>query len=182
MDFGTDELTMAVMDEIKNFSGKQAKTGKIQAKTGKNREITGRETGKKQANSGSFSKGRSGNPAGRPKGALTKVRQAVYARFDQDAEAIAERMSQQAYWGNSAVMKHLMSYALPMRSGSPVSVAMPEIGTLEDVAQMHITLLKAVAEGSLTPREGLTISSMTQRLFRSLKMLGEKASACEKVS
>jgi hypothetical protein len=136
-------------------------------------------TGKIQGN-GRFVKGQSGNPAGRPKGALNKTTRIARAILEREVEDITESAINLATHGNdSRVLKFLLDHLMPLPKDAPVSFSLPPLTTIADVAQAQIAVLQAVAEGSLTPSEGQTIIAMTDRLFTTLKKQSPESSACD---
>ena len=57
----------------------------------------------------------------------------------------------------------------PVRKDALVSFELPEIGTAEDAANAARAILKAVAEGEITPLEAATVMSVVEQFRRTLE-------------
>jgi len=70
-------------------------------------------TVKKQA--GGFTKGRSGNPSGRPKGALNNTTKAAMELLDGEAEAITRKAIELALAGELPALKLVLERIIPVK-------------------------------------------------------------------
>lgn len=107
-------------------------------------EKTGNKQGKR------FQKGQSGNPAGRPKGALNQTTLACQALLDGEAEAITRKAVEIALGGDLTAIRLCMDRLLPPRKERPVSIDLPMMGKYSDMAKFTEAILEAVKSGILT--------------------------------
>ena len=94
-----------------------------------------------------FTKGKSGNPAGRPKGVATKQTK-LRAEIAEHLPGIIDKTVEMAKGGDTTAIKLLMDRVLPALRpvDTPVSFALG--GTLTESGQ---AVLQAVETGSMTP-------------------------------
>lgn len=107
---------------------------------------------------GQFEKGRSGNPAGRPKGARNRATQALEKILDGDAEAILNKAVEMAKDGDPVAMRLCLDRLIPVRRDRPITFALPPITTTDDLPKATGVIVTAVAAGELTPSEAAEIS------------------------
>jgi hypothetical protein len=93
-----------------------------------------------------------GNP-GRPKGARHKTTLAIEALLDGEAEALTRKAIELAKAGDLVALRLCLDRICPPRKDRPVSFAMPELSTAADAKLATSALVKAVADGELTPGE-----------------------------
>jgi len=109
-----------------------------------------------------FSKGVSGNPAGRPQGSRNKATLAVEALMDGQAETITQKAVDLALEGDTTALRLCLERILPPRKSRPINIALPEVKTAEGVAEAQGAVVKAVANGELTPEEGIVITNILE--------------------
>ena len=126
------------------------------------------KTGKKQASK--FKKGKSGNPSGRPKGALNQSTLAAQALLDGEAEALTRKAVELALEGNMNALKLCLERLLPPRKERALSVNLPAIEKVEDLPQLTKALLAAVASGELLPGEAAGLSSLAANHAKALEL------------
>src|SRR5579864_1929965 len=80
-----------------------------------------------------FSKGVSGNPAGRPVGSRNAVTEMAQALLDGEADALVRRCVELALDGNPAAMKLCLERLVPRR-GRAVKLELPPIESAADIA------------------------------------------------
>ncbi|GEP06619.1 DUF5681 domain-containing protein [Methylobacterium oxalidis] len=105
------------------------------------------------AKPGTFRKGASGNPAGRPKGSRHKATLAVEALLEGEAEALTRKAVEMALDGDTVAMRLCLDRIAPARKDRPITFALPAIETASDLTKATNALLQAVAAGDLTPSE-----------------------------
>jgi hypothetical protein len=110
-------------------------------------------------NNGSTTEGRNpdgtfatGN-AGRPKGARHKTTLAVQELLDGEAEALTRKAIDLALGGDMAALRLCVERIAPARKDVPVTFDLPEIETAQDAVEAARSVLRAVAQGALTPLE-----------------------------
>jgi len=81
-----------------------------------------------------FERGKSGNPAGRPKGARNYATVLAEGLLDGEAEAITRKVIDKALGGDSTALRLCLERLLPPRRERPVAFQLPaKIETLADV-------------------------------------------------
>ena len=115
-------------------------------------------TGKKQGNR--FSKGSSGNPNGRPKGARNKSAILAQLFLERDLEEICNRVVEDAKAGNMQAAKMILDRILPPKKDSPIAIDIPQIKTSSDILQAINCISTAVGQGEISPSEGETLSKI----------------------
>ena len=125
-------------------------------------------TGRKQRAT-RFQPGRSGNPQGRPPGSRNKTTRAIDALFDGEAEALTRKAIELAKAGDLVALRLCLDRICPPRKDRPVPFALPELRTAEDAKLAASALLKAVADGDLTPSEASEIGRLLDSYTRILE-------------
>ena len=182
-------LNKVTTGDVQELSGKeQAITGEDQGLSGKEQAITGEDrelSGKEQAETvrdevtGQFVKGHSGNPSGRPKG-INMATRAARATLEMEAVPIVLKGIKTALYEDApGVLQFCLGRLIPMRKGTPVTFDLPPIASIDDLAGAQIAILKAVAEGSLTPQEGQSLSAISNQVLRTMKEQNAQTSSCE---
>jgi hypothetical protein len=127
-------------------------------------------TGSKQAkvNRGHFQPGQSGNPAGRPKGARNRSTIVAESLLDGEAEALTRKAIQLALAGDTTALRLCIERLVPPRKDRPISLDLPPIASAADVANAVAAVLRAVAEGRVTPSEAMAVTSLIEALGRAI--------------
>ncbi|WP_331293080.1 MULTISPECIES: DUF5681 domain-containing protein [Methylobacterium] len=105
-----------------------------------------------------FTEGRSGNPAGRPKGSRNKTTVALEKILDGDAESILRKAVEMAQDGDPVALRLCLDRLIPPRKDRPITFALPPIETTDDLPKATGAIVAAVATGELTPSEAAEIS------------------------
>lgn len=116
-----------------------------------------------------FSKGNSGNPAGRPQGSRNKATLAAQALLAGELEAITRKVIELAKNGDMTALRLIVERMLPIRKDSPITVDLPPITTAQDTVKASVAILQAVSCGDITPNEGQILMAMVERLCRSIE-------------
>lgn len=97
-----------------------------------------------------FRPGQSGNPSGKPKGALNRATLAVQALLDGEAEAITRKAVELALEGDTTALRLCMERIAPAYkpSAKAVTLDMPPPNNLTDTARAFVT---AAANGEIPP-------------------------------
>jgi hypothetical protein len=125
-------------------------------------------TGQKQAR-GRFSPGTSGNPNGRPKGALNRATVAAQTLLDGEAEALSRRAVEMALAGDTTAMRLCLERILPPRKDRPISFSLPEISTAAEAATALSAVVSAVASGEITPTEASEVAKLLAEFVKVLE-------------
>jgi hypothetical protein len=132
------------------------------------RETTGHQH--ERGAGGRWLPGRSGNPGGRPKGARHKATLAAQALLDGEAEALSRKVIELAMSGDATALKICLERILAPRKDRPIALALPQIGSAEDIPKATGAIVQAVASGELTPQEGQAIAGILEQHRRSLEI------------
>jgi hypothetical protein len=127
------------------------------------------KTAKEQQIGVPFKPGQSGNPAGRPKGSRNKTTLAVEALLDGEAEAITRKAIEKAKGGDMIAIRLCMDRLVPPVKDRPVTFEMPEIDSAQDAAVAVGAVLRAVADGELTPIEAAEVSKIVSTYVTALE-------------
>lgn len=128
-------------------------------------------TGEKQRGK-PFQPGRSGNPQGRPRGALNKTTLALRAIMAEQGEAVIETLIAQALTGDVAACRAILERLVPVCRESSVdagAVALPPL-TGENLPKAVSAVVEAVAGGALTPSQGQALVSMLDGFRKSVEL------------
>lgn len=109
-----------------------------------------------------FKPGKSGNPAGKPKGARHKVTLLAEKLLDKDAEDVVKKCVELAKDGDSAAIKLIMDRILPPRKDRVVNVDLPLIESISDASRAMAIVSQAVVEQEITPLEAQTLSGVLE--------------------
>ncbi len=128
------------------------------------------KTGKKQRGK-PFSKGKSGNPAGRPQGSRNKATLAALNLLEGEAEKLTRKAVSLALKGDTTALKLCISRLIPPCHERPLEMNLPAILNAEDLPKLTAALLEAVGQGKITPSEASTLSTLVTAHARSLEMM-----------
>ncbi len=123
----------------------------------------------KRSNKGLYQPGQSGNPKGRPKGARNKTTLAVEALLDGEAEAITRKAIEKAKDGDMSAVRLCLDRLVPTVKDRPVTFEMPGIDSAQDAAVAVGAVLRAVADGELTPIEAAEVSKIVSTYVTALE-------------
>ena len=110
----------------------------------------------------------SGN-AGRPKGARNKATQAALALLEGEAEALSRKAIEMALAGDSVALRLCLDRIAPPRKDVPLTFKLPRMLKGADAAKAAGAVLSAVADGDLTPFEGVQIMELIETFRKTLE-------------
>ena len=100
-----------------------------------------------------FQPGRSGNPAGKPRGTRHKATRAVEALLEGESEALTRKAIEKALEGDGVALRLCLDRIAPPRKDAPITFELPPIRTAADTVSASAALLSAVSAGEVTPDE-----------------------------
>jgi hypothetical protein len=118
---------------------------------------------------GKFKPGQSGNPSGRPKGALNKTTLATQALLDGEAEALTRKLIELAKNGHPMALRLCLERLLPARKDRPIHLTLPKMEGEEDLPEAIGAVLEAVTQGEITPAEGQILVAMLETYSQALE-------------
>jgi hypothetical protein len=116
-----------------------------------------------------FTKGVSGNPAGRPAGSRNAATEMAQALLEGEAGALIRKCVELALDGNPAAMKLCLERLVPRR-GRSIKLEMPAIDSAADIAPAMAAISRAVADGAVTPYDGYEMSRIVETCMRALEV------------
>ncbi len=117
-----------------------------------------------------FAKGVSGNPAGRPKGSRNRSSVIAEALLDGEAEELTRTAIQMAKAGDPAALRLCLERLLPPRKDRLVAFDLPTLQNAEDAAKASAAILRAVADGEITPGEAGQLAKLVENFVRTIEM------------
>ena len=129
-----------------------------------------------------FTKGRSGNPSGKPKG----CRNATTILFDEllkdNAKELIEKTIEMAKDGDGPALRLCIERLAPARKDRPVWFDLPQMNEAKDAVNASAAIVAAVAAGDLTPSEASELSKVVDSYARTLQAVEfeERISKLEK--
>jgi hypothetical protein len=118
-----------------------------------------------------FTKGQSGNPAGKPKGARGKATLIAEQLMDGETEALTRKCIALALAGDLQAMRLCLERILPPRKDRPVLFQLPPMKTLADAVQAVGLITDAVAAGDLTPGEAADFVKLVDSFTKATEIL-----------
>jgi len=125
-------------------------------------------TGEQQA--GRFRKGRSGNPAGSPRGSRNSATLACETLLEGQAEALTQKAVEMALAGDTVALKLCLERIYPARRDRPVTFPLPPITSARDAADIAAAVAQAVAAGHITPTEAAEIGKVIEIYIRAYQV------------
>jgi hypothetical protein len=124
-------------------------------------------TGRKQE--GRFKPGKSGNPAGKPKGSRNTATRAMEALLNGEAEELTRKAIELAKGGDRAALRLCLDRILPPRKDRPVSFVLPAVTGTNDAAAAMSSILAAVSSGDVTPGEAAEVAKLIDSYVRAVE-------------
>lgn len=125
--------------------------------------------------------GQSGNPAGKPPGCRNKATQMVMALMEGGAEEITRTVIDAAKAGDLAAARLVIERLAPPLRERPLSLRLPETGTVAGVSEAQQAILEAVGGGEILPGEGTALAGILEARRKALETveLEQRISALE---
>jgi hypothetical protein len=113
-----------------------------------------------------WTKGQSGNPAGRPRGARHRTTVMLEMLMADDAEAIVRAVLTAAANGDMSAARMVLDRIIPPAKERPLSVTLPPIDDMDSLAKAQTAIVAAVSSGELLPSEGQSVSALLESRMR----------------
>ena len=132
---------------------------------------------KKQENTGEntamrFQRGQSGNPSGRPRGALNRATVLAQELLSARVESIAGKLIELAEDGDMRAIRVCMDRLVPAIKDQPIAVELPPIEKPADSVEAVASIAAAVAAGDLTATEAAQLAKIVDVYVRALDSKG----------
>jgi hypothetical protein len=109
-----------------------------------------------------FQKGQSGNPAGRPRGALNRATVLAQELLSARVESIAGKLIELAEGGDMRAIRVCMDRLAPVIKHQPIAVELPPIEKPADSVEAAASIAAAVAAGELTATEAAELAKVVE--------------------
>jgi hypothetical protein len=119
-----------------------------------------------------FQKGQSGNPAGRPRGALNRATVLAQTLLSERAESIAGKVIELAERGDMTALRVCMDRLVPVIKHQPIAVELPPIEKPADSVDAAASIAAAVAAGELTATEAAELAKVVDVYVRAVDSKG----------
>jgi len=114
-----------------------------------------------------FAKGRSGNPAGRPR-SINRSTRAAQLLLDGEATALSRKAVELALAGDPTALRLCLDRTVAPRRDRSVELALPPINSAADILGAIKAVADAVGRGGITPGEGFALSQMIESFLRAI--------------
>jgi hypothetical protein len=131
-------------------------------------ELSGKDMTQKNK-SGRWPKGKSGNPAGRPRGSRNKATILLEQLFAGEAEALGRKAIELGKQGQVLALKMCLDRINPPPRSRTVDFELRNIETMAGKSAAVSDVLKAISEGQLTPEVGENICKLLELKQRVLE-------------
>jgi F0F1-type ATP synthase gamma subunit len=119
-----------------------------------------------------FQKGQSGNPAGRPRGTVSRAAVLTQNMLSDHAESIATKIIELAEQGDMAALRVCMDRLVPAIKHQPVAVELPPIGKPADAVEAAASIVAAVAAGDVSATEAAQLAKVVDVYVRAVDSKG----------
>lgn len=126
------------------------------------------KTGRKQ--DGTFEKGHSGNPTGRPKGSFNATTLAAQQLLKGEAETLAQTVIQLALDGDVAALRICLDRILPRRQPS-VELDLGQLKDVDDIRVAHERVNAALANGQISASELAPINALLESRMKLFEVI-----------
>lgn len=116
-----------------------------------------------------FKPGKSGNPAGKPRGTRNATTVALETLLDGQAQALTQKAIELGLAGDLTALRICMDRIIPPRKDRHVPFSFPKIGKAADAVTAAAAIVEAVAHGELTPSEAGELTRVLESYSRILE-------------
>jgi hypothetical protein len=136
--------------------------------TGPDREGQTMSAEPRPKNSGRFQPGQSGNPRGKPKGAIHTATLAARALLSGELDEICRQIVAKAKGGDMTAAKIIVDKILPNAREVPLSISLPPLNQVRDMAGVARAILDAASNGRILPGEAASLADLLATLARAV--------------
>ena len=131
-----------------------------------------------------FQPGVSGNPSGRPKGALNKATIILQQLIDGEGELVVKKALELAKGGDGTALRLIMDRLIPPRKDKIIEFKLPQINSGQDASVAMAQVIEGVSTGELTPQEGDSLAKLIESAARlvEISLLEARVAALEATS
>ena len=131
-----------------------------------------------------FQPGVSGNPSGRPKGALNKTTIILQQLIDGQGELVVQKALELAKDGDGTALRLIMDRLIPPRKDKVIEFKLPQINSGQDASVAMAQVIEGVSAGELTPQEGDSLAKLIESAARlvEISLLEARVAALEATS
>lgn len=116
-----------------------------------------------------YKQGQSGNPRGRPKGSRDK-RTAIRSLLEPHSEKLVNTVIARALDGDIAALKLCFDRLMPPLRAKDEKVNLPGLGSAATLTEQGEAILKALADGGITPIEASSLMSTISTLAKIIEI------------
>jgi hypothetical protein len=116
-----------------------------------------------------FKKGKSGNPAGRPKGALNHTTLIVQKLLASEAEEVSRKVIEMAKDGDFQAAKLIIERVCPPIKDAPIEFKLQKIQKVEDLLKAFTRVNEGLGSGELTPDQAKAITNILEAHRKALE-------------
>jgi hypothetical protein len=120
---------------------------------------------------GTFAKGFSGNPAGKPKGARHRATRLAEALIDDHGELLVRQALSMAMAGDPTAMRLCLERLISPRRERPAEFALPIIRRAADVVEATNAIAAAVAAGELSTSEAANMGALVANVGKAVELV-----------
>lgn len=112
------------------------------------------DSGSERVQNSRFEKGKSCNPAGRPRGSRNKTSLLMEQLLEDQAEQLLKKAIASALEGNTHALRLCLDRLIPRCKDRPIDFEMPRCESYEEICDAVAKIFEAIGSGQITPSEG----------------------------